>query len=119
MMAQSFSAIFRLCWGPAIVAVVVLKLSPSASAQPDYKQDALNPDWSTWSKVTTSAQSKEVVDMLSGTAQLNVQKLDTLFKEMLFPLFTQWRDKTVRGTTVSPLMESYGREHGPAGMRQG
>ena len=101
-----------------VAAVILLVYSAVAFAQPDYKQDTLNPDWSAWGKVTgQSNESKEVIDMLSGAQQLNAQKFDAFFKEMLFPLFTQWRDKTVRGGTVSPLLESYGREHGPAGMR--
>ena len=100
-----------------VVAAVFSATSGAAFAQPDYKQLPLNPDLPTWVKATQSQQHKDVVDMLSGLQQMNPAKFDSFFNDVLFPFITQWQDKSVGRTTVSPLLERYGQDHGPAGIR--
>ena len=118
MTATRFREIFLgNCLRTWTLAIVLSALSSAAFAQPGYKELPLNSDLSTWAKATQSQQHKDSLEMLSGAQQLNSAKLDSYFSDVLLPFITQWQDKNVGRTTVSPLSERYGQEHGPAGIR--
>jgi len=100
-----------------LLAILVL-LPSSLHAQPNYKEhQALPAKVANWNAAVASDEGKAVIEMLAGTPAVNPQVLDKFFKEMLFPFFTQYSNRVVKGTNLSPLIDGPPKG-GPAAMRE-
>jgi hypothetical protein len=94
----------------AVAATALLAMCISAHAQ-DYDELPLfqlnGKPVQGWSQLGGPLNEKTtaITQMLSGSDPLDAATFDQYFNEIVFPLFTEWKDIKQGGKTVSPLVE--------------
>ncbi|HTQ38775.1 MAG TPA: hypothetical protein VMJ32_07090 [Pirellulales bacterium] len=100
--------------------VVLLTACIQAHAQ-DYDELPLfqvnNKPIQAWSQLNSALddKTKSVAGMLGGDA-MDTTAFDQYFNDIVFPLFTEWKDVKIGSRIVSPLAEGIGGRN-PPGMR--
>jgi hypothetical protein len=95
----------------AVAAIALLSMCISVQAQ-DYEELPLYQvngkpvqAWTSLDGPGVRDKTVAVTQMLAGTDPLDTAAFDQYFNEIVFPLFTEWKDIKQAGRSVSPLVE--------------